>query len=50
MARRVKKDSLIKNSIKSMPKSKKCSEEYKISEFLMRLNLGANGFGAEIVG
>ena len=27
----------------------KCSEKYKFSKFLMRLNLGANGFRAEIV-
>lgn len=31
-----------------MQKKKKCSEKYRFSEFLMRLNLGANGFRGEI--
>ena len=32
-----------------MQKTGKSSEKHLISEFLMRLNLGANGFRAEIV-
>ena len=32
-----------------MQKQKKRSEKYRISEFLMRLNLGAKGFRVEIV-
>ena len=40
---------IIKNSIKSMQKQKKCSEKYSVSEFLMITGRGANGFRAEIV-
>ena len=32
-----------------MQQTEKSSEKHLISEFLMRLNLGANGFIAEIV-
>ena len=32
-----------------MQKTEKSSEKHLISEFLMRLNLGANGFGGEFV-
>jgi len=40
---------LIKNSTKSMQKQEKCGEKNRFSEFLVRLNLGANGFRAEFV-
>ena len=39
---------LIKSSIKSTQNEEKKNEKHIFSEFLMRQNLGANGFRAEI--
>ena len=41
---------LIKNSSKSRRNGEKRSQNYSFDEFLMRTDLGANGFRAEIVG